>query len=314
MKSDHLEFHLNNLRAAAKQALELLAQIMGVDTLFIAANDRETNYIIRALNRRDELIKEGSSALFLNTYCSLVISSAQKMLLIPNTKESALTGTMEITKELGQASFIGVPIVLPGGEIIGTICGLDNHGYEYSEKDVAILESVAKLFSYVVGLEHLAFRDGLTEAYTRDFLAMKFSGDLLELYKNIGFMFLDLDNFKIVNDTHGHKIGDEVLKIIANRIQSEIRQSDYLARIGGDEFLVIVADYGLEKDLERIASSILQAIRAPINTSGISLSVSASIGISTYPIDGISTNQLVDSADGAMYEAKALGKNTYCFT
>jgi len=126
----------------------------------------------------------------------------------------------------------------------------------------------------------------------------------------VGLLFLDLDNFKEINDSLGHKIGDEVLKVVAKQIQSVIRKGDTLSRLGGDEFVVIAEDLKNSQDAAVLAENILESFVKPtVINSELSLYISFSIGISIYPDDGNSSHDLLKNADAAMYKAKQEGKN-----
>ena len=128
----------------------------------------------------------------------------------------------------------------------------------------------------------------------------------------IAVLFVDLDRFKLINDTLGHPIGDDVLCEVSSRLRDAIRESDTVARIGGDEFLVIlhaIADAG---DAAKVAKGILEAMSAPFDLAGNEIYVGASIGVAVYPEHGDSGETLVSHADLAMYRAKADGGNTSC--
>lgn len=124
-------------------------------------------------------------------------------------------------------------------------------------------------------------------------------------------MFLDLDNFKIINDTHGHKAGDLLLIEAAKRLSRCIRKQDIVSRLGGDEFTIILNDIKDPKATQEIAESILKALSSPFHIDLEAFHVSASIGITEYPDDSNSQDVLLMNADQAMYEAKALGRNCY---
>jgi len=126
-------------------------------------------------------------------------------------------------------------------------------------------------------------------------------------------MFLDLDGFKEINDRHGHEFGDSVLRATAERITSEIRETDTVARIGGDEFVIILSSLPESNIANRIAASLVGAIAVPLNIDGIEVAISASIGISLYPENGVTAEELIRSADQAMYGIKRQGKNSFGF-
>ncbi len=126
-------------------------------------------------------------------------------------------------------------------------------------------------------------------------------------------MFLDLDHFKEINDSHGHASGDGVLRTVANRLRGCIRENDSVSRIGGDEFLLLFPELGDRDDAERVGNKILRQFSNPFVVRGLSLSVTASIGIALYRVHGTTSDQLVKSADQAMYRAKTLGRNRSSF-
>lgn len=131
--------------------------------------------------------------------------------------------------------------------------------------------------------------------------------------QKIAFMFLDLDGFKEVNDRYGHEAGDKVLQTVAERLKSAVRSADTAARIGGDEFVVILSDLSHAHFAGDVADKILHAIGAPIAYGGHELSVGASIGISIFPDHADDLDTLKRVADRAMYEVKASGKNRHQF-
>lgn len=133
----------------------------------------------------------------------------------------------------------------------------------------------------------------------------------LPLNKKFGVLFLDLDNFKDINDSLGHDIGDMVLIHVAKTLLLSTRKGDTVARFGGDEFIILVDDIEGEKSLRLIAEKLIQAIEQPIRARNIELKITTSIGISLFPQDGSDFNQLIKNADLALYCAKAAGRNTY---
>jgi diguanylate cyclase (GGDEF)-like protein len=129
----------------------------------------------------------------------------------------------------------------------------------------------------------------------------------------LAVLFLDLDDFKAVNDAFSHTQGDQVLIFIAKRILGCLRESDTVARFGGDEFAILIENIERAEDAGRVAEKIIQEIAHPVSLKGNQFSISASIGISIYPDDGDLVEQLIQNADAAMYRAKDRGKNTYQF-
>jgi len=129
----------------------------------------------------------------------------------------------------------------------------------------------------------------------------------------LALFFMDMDRFKNINDTLGHGVGDRVLQEAARRLAGAVRASDLVARLGGDEFVLLVEDFADSADLEEIAAKILAGFAPTFVVDGQELSLSASVGVCTYPADGVDAPTLVSNADIAMYRAKEQGRNRHCF-
>jgi len=129
----------------------------------------------------------------------------------------------------------------------------------------------------------------------------------------VSVMFIDLDDFKAVNDQLGHHVGDQLLRHVAHRLQSSVRESDTVARLGGDEFMIILEGASRPEDAGQVAEKILSSLARPFLLLDRKLFVTGSIGIVVYPLDGESIDGLLRDADLAMYSAKEAGKNTYQF-
>ena len=130
---------------------------------------------------------------------------------------------------------------------------------------------------------------------------------------SLALLFLDLDGFKLINDTYGHSAGDEVLRQVGVRLMSRLRKADVVARIGGDEFAVVVSDVGQPSDVQAICDQLLAVIVEPYEINGQENRVTTSIGIAMFPHDGTDVQTLLKQADAAMYRAKESGKNRYAF-
>jgi diguanylate cyclase (GGDEF)-like protein len=164
-------------------------------------------------------------------------------------------------------------------------------------------------------LTYLALHDALTKLPNRVLLEDRIDRAIQSADRENGrfaLMFMDLDGFKAVNDAYGHHIGDLLLAEVAQRIGVNVRSQDTIARVGGDEF-VLLAEVAEPADAANLADKVLTAIREPFQVAGRELRVSTSIGISMYPGNGIHQPDLLVNADAAMYHAKALGRNAYCF-
>ncbi len=165
--------------------------------------------------------------------------------------------------------------------------------------------------------EHeLAYHDSLTGLPNRRLFYDRL-GQAIEHAKRdktmVGLMFLDLDGFKNINDSLGHGAGDSLLKAVAERLESALRSSDTVGRIGGDEFTVIVENIQWAQDAFHVADTIMRSFEKPFEVEDHEFFVTTGLGVSFYPEDGEDIESLVKRADVAMYRAKAEGKNKYCF-
>jgi diguanylate cyclase (GGDEF)-like protein len=161
-------------------------------------------------------------------------------------------------------------------------------------------------------LQRAAFRDPLTGLDNRAQMKIGLEQALASSIRRptgVGVLFLDLDNFKAVNDTLGHSAGDHVLCVIARRLTVEVREYDRIARFGGDEFMILIDDLEDVEQAQRIAHRVLKTICTPINLEDNEAILSASIGIATCMTGHTDPEYLLQSADVAMYQAKASGKN-----
>lgn len=163
-------------------------------------------------------------------------------------------------------------------------------------------------------LLRLANEDALTGLPNRHWLMRYLPLAMQRAEQNktmLAVLFLDLDEFKNINDTLGHSAGDELLQITAQRVKAVLRPNDKIVRLGGDEFTVIVEQVSSRNDTAHVAERIIAAVRHPTDIAGVNLSIGTSIGISLFPEDGINPEVLLKNADIAMYAAKANGKDHY---
>ena len=164
--------------------------------------------------------------------------------------------------------------------------------------------------------EYLAYHDSLTGLPNRSLFTRLLEQSIHQARRynrQLAVLFLDLDGFKRVNDTLGHESGDQLLQEVAARLKGCLRDSDAVARIGGDEFVVLLPELDQDLYAERVAQKLLSAVARPFLLRGDEFRVTASVGISTYPQDGVDEETLTQNADTAMYQAKDEGKNNVQF-
>ena len=157
---------------------------------------------------------------------------------------------------------------------------------------------------YEISIQRMAYRDVLTGIGNRLYFEERLHvavAKAQELGDSVGIIYLDLDRFKYINDSAGHKAGDKALQVIAERLAACIRKNDAIARMGGDEFTVLLSSISNRDDLGKIAHKLLCAIEQPIYIGGKTYQVSASVGMAVYPRDAANPDQLLCIADQAMY-------------
>lgn len=183
---------------------------------------------------------------------------------------------------------------------------------------VGVKEDISELKRLQQELGQMAHSDDLTGLPNRALFIDRLEQVMIHAHRNrskFALLFIDLDGFKLVNDTYGHKTGDDLLKSVALRLTSCVREADTVARVGGDEFVVI-----LKEDLKRleepgiVAEKMLKAFSMPFNIDGNICNIGLSIGISIYPDDAEDAQQLIICADEAMYQVKQRGKNHFKYS
>ena len=165
-------------------------------------------------------------------------------------------------------------------------------------------------------IRHMAHHDALTGLPNRALFRDRLSHAMAQAdryHQILAVLFLDLDRFKAINDTLGHNVGDQLLKIAAERLRSCVRDCDTVARLGGDEFTIIVEDIIEVQDAAVVAQKILDTLSQPFNLYGHEVFISVSIGLTLYPNDDENADNLLRNADSAMYRAKEYGRNNYQF-
>ena len=181
---------------------------------------------------------------------------------------------------------------------------------------VAIFSDITKMKKSNEKIEFLAHHDPLTSLPNRLLLKARLDQSITHANKEkeiLAIMFIDIDNFKIINDTYGHSIGDKIINLVASRLKRNIREDDTISRIGGDEFILVLENIGDIKNIKKIANKILNDFNEPVKLEEYLFEITISIGITLFPNNGLNVEELIKQADTAMYSAKNAGKNQFQF-
>lgn len=180
----------------------------------------------------------------------------------------------------------------------------------------SVIQDISERMTTERTIHHMAHHDTLTGLPNRRLMQDRLNQAILQArrqQRHVALMFLDIDRFKLVNDTLGHENGDRVLRDVAKRLSQTVRDGDTVSREGGDEFIIVLSDLDKPESAQMVATKIMAELAKPIDVAGHELTVTASIGISHFPNDATDVQQLLKHADSAMYQAKDAGRNTARF-
>ena len=299
-----------------------------------------------ALNRwwkRREADTALASGVFHTTQEGIMITDADGQILSVNPAFSQITGysadeaigndtRLLASKRHDRAFFAAMwRQLLEGGRWQGEIWNRRKNGEVYLnllnitalhgtsgevQKFVAVFSDVTELRQKDDQLKRMAYQDSLTGLPNRLLLADRL-GQSIEQAKRghtkVALLFIDLDNFKVVNDSLGHNVGDTLLRLVAERLQSSLRKGDTIARAGGDEFVVICPEVHGGAEVAEVAEKLIAQLAVPFRLGHTPVRVGASIGLALFPGDGEDLTTLMMAADTAMYRAKADGRNSFRF-
>jgi len=216
--------------------------------------------------------------------------------------------------ETGGNDWLGAPLITQQGIMGAVVVHTYSPRVRFTEQDKELLQFVSTQVAAAIErkrneaqLRRMALYDPLTELPNRGLFRDRLDTALKRAHRDaeqLALLYIDLNGFKEINDTLGHDAGDRLLRGLAERLIGRVRESDTVARIGGDEFIVLLTNIGAPARLDRIIDDIRQAIAAPLAVDGRSIAVTASIGIAVYPHDGTEPETLLRHADAGMYVEK----------
>jgi diguanylate cyclase (GGDEF)-like protein len=245
----------------------------------------------------DQIIGRHGTDIFPHADAKMIRAADEEVI---RTAEPKLGLIDPVTLDDGNTQWFQID-VFPDFDETGNVSGIVVFGLDVSERKRAE-EQVA----------YLAMHDPLTDLCNRRLLTDRLTQTLAycrRRERRCALLFVDLDHFKVVNDAHGHEVGDLLLVQVAQRLRSCVRAEDTVARTGGDEFVILLAETSTAEDALVIAEKIRSVIALPFETRGIGLKIGSSIGVASFPDNGRTEHELMTAADTAMYASKTSGRN-----
>ena len=300
------EIALGRSRAdqALKESEKLLSDILENVTAYIYMKDTQGRYLFanRLLRERfaapiEEIVGYDDNKFFDADTAAEMRKDDLRVLQHGETLQAEETIPNMLTGVTQVFMTVKIPLMHEDGSI-HALCGIST--------DISERKDIEE------HMQHMAQYDALTHLPNRALFNDRLQQAIAAAQRNkarLALMFIDLDKFKPVNDTYGHGVGDLLLKDVALRIQDCLRESDTAARIGGDEFVILLPAIETQQDAGKVGEKILHALNQPFALAGHTLQISASIGVAVYPEHGKDEKLLVKSADIAMYHAKKNGRN-----
>lgn len=318
-----------NLDQAFNRATEISANTLDIARVSIwLYNDDYTSILCHNLYVKDKGHEKGFE-LFENDFPNYFKAlQSRKMIVVNQAREDKRTN--EFTESYlvpnNIYSMLDAPIYY-AGEIIGVVCHeFTNSVHKWSSQEQEFASAIASTASLSLEiqkrremekeLEHQAYHDALTKLPNRSLFIDRLDQALKLAHRSktiLAVLFLDLDNFKKINDSLGHDTGDKVLIEIARRLNANLRVMDTIARLGGDEFTLIISDFEDTQFIHEVVLKLFNILQQPMIINEQELYATCSIGISIYPDDGETSEALLRNADSAMYKAKESGRNNFEF-
>lgn len=249
-----------------------------------------------------------------NIFCRKIVETGE-LLYVKHAQADPYWDTNPEVHDDGFSSYLGVPVRWPNGVVYGTFCVMDYRKTDYQEtylkliiqlKD--IMEADLELIEAYSNLKELAITDELTLLYNRRGFNIICSQRLMlakRMSINLGLIYIDIDDFKTINDVYGHSIGDKVLQALSSSLRNSVRESDVLCRVGGDEFVALIAVAEKESDFSNVKDRINQHFNQRLIDEDLP---STKVSMGFTPVASQSLDQLLDQADKLMYQEKSRPK------
>lgn len=305
--------------------VNMMAEIYGASSGVVVQFRNDSFNVVSASNNEGSFLEVNASWPWeMKSFCRRIMET-RSVLYVNDAENSDEWCSAPPVCEGPVRSYLGYPLFWPDNSLFGSICVIDTTPSDYSESFVKLLGQLKKVIESELQhvfdheritklleeqseqqeqLKQLALYDSLTGCANRNFLSERIAFSIARSEREkseFSLLYMDLNKFKAINDTHGHKAGDQVLMVVASRINGAIRRTDLVARVGGDEFVIVFNNLVSSEDIINLLSD---KILEPISFNGVNLQVSATFGVSVYPEDGGNMDKLLDIADKRMYYQK----------
>jgi diguanylate cyclase (GGDEF)-like protein len=309
-----------------QQLVNMMAELFDAASGVIVQYRQQTFNVVATSDNQDNFLHVNSSWPWdIQSFCRRIIESNDK-LYVNNALSDDEWACVPPVSDGPVRSYLGYPLYWPNGSLFGSFCVIDTKATDYSEplrkmlgqlklivegelqhvENITVTKALlAEKIAQEQQLKKLALYDQLTDCANRNLLAERINYQISQAFRQktqFCIIYFDLDKFKPINDNHGHQCGDFVLASIGKKIKAAVRETDTVARVGGDEFVIVM---NKKINDSKIKQKLIDIIEAPILCGETRISISASIGISTYPDDGKTMEILLAAADSDMYEDKA---------
>lgn len=304
--------HFDELKSVHENTLQALRESEERYRLLV---ELSPDAIVIAVDGAIVFANHSAHQLFLNNDAGRLLSRPVLSLSAPASEADALAAMQSLTESAYSATSEEQAVRIDGTvfDVAVTRIALSYQGKPAMQ---VVLRDISERKHLETQLHYQATHDALTGLANRSLLRDRLQQTILFAARhNLSFwvIFLDLDRFKFINDSLGHKAGDFLLNMIAERLRAAIRDTDTVARIGGDEFVLILAERNEPTERSNVVQRIMEAIAVPVTIHGHEFFPTCSVGIAVYPGDGNSAETLVERADIAMYRAKETGRNNFQF-
>ncbi len=301
---------LDRRRAERSELLALQHLRLHVERTPLSVIEWDMEFRVTAWNPAAEAVFGYTKTEALGESGYMLVNGAQEnehlaqmwMDLIKNKGASRVTLSAKTKRgEAIETEWYNTPLVDSDNKVIGV---------------ASLVQDVTERMNTERTIHYMAHHDALTGLPNRRLMQDRLNQAIMQArrqQRHVALMFLDLDRFKLVNDTLGHETGDHVLRDVSKRLLTAVRDGDTVSREGGDEFIIILSDLDKPESAQLVAAKIMAELGKPIEIGGHELTVTASIGISHFPNDATDVQQLLKHADSAMYQAKDAGRNTARF-